>query len=239
MIEAQLLRLRRRDVVSAAEEAALRGAVREVREIAADACLVREGQPLKDSILLLDGWLARSKGLANGVRQITALHICGDFADLHGFTLGYLDHDLVTVAPSRIALVPHDRLQAITEKFPHLGRLLWFTTNVDAATHREWSLSLGRRSANGRIAHLFCELFVRLALVERTRGDSFDFPLTQDEISCCVGLTSVHVNRTLQELRRQGLIQLERRELTILDHGRLRQVAEFDPAYLYLEKRKI
>ena len=130
-------------------------------------------------------------------------------------------------------------MRRMTERFPRLGRIYWFMTNMDAAIHREWALSLGKRSAISRMAHLFCELFVRLDVVEQTRGDRYDFPLTQRELAECLGLTPVHANRTLQELRRRGLIALENREVSILDRSGLESVAEFDPAYLYLEKRSI
>jgi CRP-like cAMP-binding protein len=112
-------------------------------------------------------------------------------------------------------------------------------TNIDAAIHREWTLSLGRRSALTRMAHLFCELYVRLNVAGLTEGDGYEFPLNQRELSECLGLTVVHVNRTLQELRRRGLVELGRGRLTIPDRDALEGVAEFDPAYLYLEKREL
>ena len=135
-------------------------------------------------------------------------------------------------------MVPHERIREITDQFPRLGRIYWFTTNVDAAIHREWALSLGQRSAISRMAHLFCELYERLDVVGRTNGSSYEFPLTQRELSECLGLTVVHANRTLQELRRRGLVELGNRQLTIVDRKGLEGVAEFDPAYLYLDRRE-
>jgi CRP-like cAMP-binding protein len=239
MIEAHLLRLRKRDWIGPEEEAAIRGAVSEVRKIAADKVLIRYGQELNVSLLLLDGWLARAKDLKGGERQITELHIAGDFADLHSFTLKRLEHDVISLTPCRIAVVPHDKLREITERYPHLTRVFWFLTNLDAAIQRELTVSLGKRSALSRTAHLFCELWVRLEIVGLTSGDSYDFPLTQRELSECLGMTAVHVNRTLQELRRRKLISLENRRLTILDPANLNAVAEFDPAYLYLEHKRL
>jgi CRP-like cAMP-binding protein len=116
--------------------------------------------------------------------------------------------------------------------------MLWFTTNLDAAIHREWMLSAGRRSAVGRVAHLFCELLIRLRIGGCADDDSYEFPLTQVQLADCLGLTSVHVNRTLQQLRKQGLIELKGRRLRIVDLGELERVAEFDPTYLYLEKER-
>ena len=167
---------------------------------------------------------------------MTELHVAGDFADLHGFTLKRLDHDVMTLSDCIIAVVPHDRLQEITEQYPRLARIYWLSTNVDAAITRELALSLGQRSAISRMAHLFCELHARLDVVGRARSDGFEFPLTQRELAECLGLTVVHANRTIQELRRRGLVELENRQLTILDRRGLEGLAEFDPSYLYLER---
>lgn len=237
MIEIHLRKLRARDQISAEEERAIRDLVAQVIEIPADRTFVRHGEELHQSTILLDGWLARAKDLPSGQRQIAELHVAGDFADLHGFTLKRLDHDVVSITRCRLALVPHDRLVALTEQFSHLTRVYWFSTNVDAAIHREWTLSLGRRSALSRMAHLFCELNVRLGIVGHSANDSYDFPLTQIELGECLGLTAVHVNRTLQELRRMGLLELQNRRVTIVDDAGLKGVAEFDPSYLYLDRR--
>ena len=239
MINAHLMKLRQRFEIDADEEKAIRAAVAEIRKVAADRTLIREGQELNESLLLVKGWLARSKDLAGGERQMTELHVAGDFPDLHGFTLKRLDHDVLTLSECTIAVVPHDRLRQLTERYPRLARIYWFTTNMDAAIHRSWALSLGKRSAISRTAHLFCELFARLEVIGHTRGDSYDFPLTQRELSECLGLTAVHANRTLQELRRRELIALENRQLTILDRRSLEAVAEFHPAYLYLDRQSI
>lgn len=236
MITVHLKKLRRRTELSPEEEKAIRGVVAETRRVGADQVLIRGGEELSSSVLLLDGWLARSKDLAGGERQVTELHVAGDFADLHGFTLKRLDHDVLTLSDCIIGIVPHDRLQRITEQYPRLARLYWFSTNVDAAITRELALSLGQRSAISRMAHLFCELHVRLDAVGRARPDGYEFPLTQRELSECLGLTVVHANRTIQELRRRGLIELESRQLTILDRRGLEGVAEFDPSYLYLDR---
>lgn len=237
MIEAHLKKLRARDSISAEEEQAVRGLIADVIETKPDKTLVRHGEELSQSMLLLSGWLARAKDLPSGQRQIAELHVTGDFADLHAFSLKYLDHDVISITNARIALVPHERLKEMTERFPHLSRVYWAMTNIDAAIQREWTLSLGRRSAIARMAHLLCELNVRLALVGLAEGNSFDFPMTQVEFGECLGLTSVHVNRTLQELRRRELIELQNRRVTIFDLEALKALAEFDDAYLYLQRR--
>lgn len=237
MIDIHLKKLRARDDIKPEEERVIRDLVGEVVEVPQDRTFVPHGAELRHSVLLLSGWMARAKDLPNGQRQVAELHIAGDFVDLHGFTLKRLDHDVISITRCKVALVPHERLTRMTERHPHLTRLYWFSTNVDAAIHREWTLSLGRRSAIARMAHLFCELNVRLGIVGLAQENSYDFPLTQVELSECLGLTSVHINRTLQELRRMGLVEVENRRVSILDLDRLKAVAQFDDSYLYLEKR--
>ena len=238
-VDRLLLKLRSRDDVSPDEERALRSAVSEVKEIPKDRTAIRENEKLTTSTLLLEGMMVRYKDLSDSARQITQLHVPGDFVDLHSFTLKRLDHNVMTITDCRVASFPHDRLKDITETYPHLTRLLWFATNVDAAAHREWELSLGRRSALQRTAHLLCELYCRLNVVGLTDGTSFAFPLTQTEIAEAKGLTSVHVNRTLKELREGELATVQRGRVTIHDLHGLMRICEFDPGYLYLERHPI
>lgn len=237
MIEAHLKKLRVRDAISEEEERAIRALISEVREFPQDRVVVRRHQEIHESLLLLDGWAARTKDLRDGGRQISELAFAGDFTDLHGFTLKRLDHNIATITPCRFAVAPHERVQATLERHPHLARLYWMMTNIDGSIHREWTVSLGRRTALSRMAHLFCEILERLKVVGLADNDSYDFPLTQQEFGECLGLTAVHVNRTLQGLRRQGLIQVENKRATILNLPGLRSLGEFDPDYLYLEKR--
>ena len=237
MIETHLKKLRVRDDISALEEQAIQAMFSEVREFPADRVIIRRGQELKESLLLLDGWIARTKDLREGGRQISELQFSGDFTDLHAFTLKRLDHNLATLTPARIAVAPHERIRALLEEFPHLARVYWLMTNIDAAIHREWTVSLGRRSAMSRMAHLFCEIFERIKIVGLNDGNAYYFPLTQQELGECLGLTSVHINRTLQALRKTGLVELENRRLVIHDMRGLQHLGEFDPDYLYLEKK--
>lgn len=239
MFTSHLKKLRIRSEISAEEERVIRGLVAQTRRIGADEVVVRAGEELTSSLLLVDGWLVRAKDLPSGVRQVVELHIAGDFADLHGFTLKCLDHDVISVSECTLGVVPHERLAEACERYPHLARVYWLSTNVDAAITRETALSLAQRSAISRMAHLFCELHVRLAIVDKTQGNTFEFPLTQRELAECLGLTVVHVNRTLQELRRRGLVEAGNRQITILDKRGLETLAEFDPAYLYLERRPL
>lgn len=237
MIEAHLLKLRARDEISPEEERALREMMGEVKTVPADKTVIRAGEELSFSVMLLEGLLCRYKDLRDGTRQISELHVAGDFADLHSYTLKHLDHSVMALTPCRIALAPHDRIQRVITEHPHLARLFWFMTNVDAAIHREWVLSLGRRSALSRTAHLFCELRVRLGVVGLADEEGYDLALTQTDLAECLGLTSVHVNRTLKELRQRGLVEFRGGRVAIRDLAGLERVAEFDPAYLYMERR--
>lgn len=235
MIDPHLLKLRARDELSAEEEVAIRSLFSEERDVPADKTLIRAGDRLDVSLLLLDGLVCRYKDLRDGSRQISELHVAGDFADLHSFTLKRLDHSVMTLTRCRIAVAPHERIKAVTTEHPHLARLFWLSTNIDAAIHREWVLSLGRRSALARVAHLFCELRERLAIVGQADETGFALALTQTDLAECMGLTPVHVNRTLRQLRERGLVEFRARRVTILDLPRLKRVAEFDPTYLNLE----
>jgi CRP-like cAMP-binding protein len=237
MIESFLMKLRARDEVSAEEERALRAVIGEVREIAADKTIIRAGDEIDASTLLIDGLLCRYKDLRDGQRQIMELHVPGDFADLHSLTLKRLDHNVMTLTRARVAMAPHERLREVTRQQPHLTRLLWFSTNLDAAIHREWMLSLGRRSALSRVAHFFCEMRVRLGLIGMAEEGGYALDLTQVDLAECLGLTSVHINRTLKELRERALVEFRGGRVAIRDLAGLEGVAEFDPAYLHLERR--
>ena len=198
--------------------------------------IVKEGARPKASSLVVSGLAARYKVLAGGGRQFTALHVPGDFVDLQSLLLKKMDHAVVALTPMRVARVAHATLRQVTDDFPHLARLLWLTTLVDGAIHREWILSMGRRQAPARLAHLVCELFTRLQAVGKVDGMSFALPLTQAQMGDVLGVSSVHMNRTLQELRRDGMIKWQGPIVTIKDWQRLKSFAEFDAGYLSLER---
>ena len=237
MIERHLAKLRLRHDIDAEEDAAIRDAVVEIRSFRAGETVIHAEELLHHSTLLLDGLMCRYKDLSEGQRQIAEIHVAGDFADLHSFLLKRLDHNIMTLTSCRAALVPHDRLRDITARFPHLTRVYWFATALDAAIHREWVLSLGRRKGLARLAALFCELHIRLGVVGLADERSFALDLTQPELAECLGLTPVHVNRTLRELREQRVMSFRNRQVEIYDPGALRQIAEFDPFYLYLGRQ--
>lgn len=235
MLEPFLLQLGRRDVLSDDEKSALAETVSVGREFATGQDLVSDGDRPTYSTILIEGLAARYKVLENGARQITALHVPGDFVDLHAFLLRTLDHGIVALTPCRALFADHKRLRHITEREPHLTRLLWLGTLVDGAIHREWIVAMGRRSRTSHLAHLFCELFIRLQTVKLTNGMSFAFPLTQAELADVMGLSVVHMNRVVAALRQTGAVKWTDHKVNIVDWDQLQQIAEFDPTYLSLQ----
>ena len=191
-------------------------------------------QPQSHSHLLVKGFVARTMLLADGSRQIVAFHVPGDFIDLHSFLLTGVEHDLETLTPATLALFPHERLRRLAQNHAHLARLFWLMTLIDAAIHREWILNIGRRRAPARLAHLFCELRVRLEIVGHADRTSYALPLTQIDLSDATGLTPVHVNRVLRDLRNEGVVEFRSGEVRIHDLPRLEKLAEFDPYYLHV-----
>ena len=237
MIDQALKKLRARDDLSPSEGQVLESAVATTMDVGKRETFVHADVPLSNSNILLEGLVCRYRDMANGQRQVTEVHVPGDFVDLHSFPLQRLDHSIMALVPSRIAVVPHERLRLITETEPHLTRLLWLTTAMDAAAHREWMVSIGRRSALSRVAHVLCEFYERFKVVEMTDGTSYPLPLTQIDLAECLGLTPIHVNRTLRELRLRKLVTFRSKRVVIDQLVALQDVAEYDPNYLFLEKR--
>ncbi|MGN6551093.1 MAG: Crp/Fnr family transcriptional regulator [Pararhizobium sp.] len=182
--------------------------------------------------LIAEGFAARYKLMSNGRRQITALHLPGDFVDLHTFLVKGSDHDVMALSPCRVLMTEHEQLQQLTMHAPEATRLLWMDTLVDAAIQREWLVAMGRRSALGHLSHLICELFLRLKVVGETASSSFRLPLTQSDVADVLGLSMVHVNRMLKKLRSDEVMVWNNQMVSILDWGRLVDIAEFDPSYL-------
>lgn len=207
------------------------------RKIQARKDIICEGDSPSDVILVLDGFACRYKILADGKRSIFAFLVPGDFCDLHIFILKTMDHSIASLSPCRIVNIPRSRVLQLSER-PAIARALWWTTLVDEATLREWLVNMGQRDAESSIAHLFCELHLRLAGVGLAAGGEFALPITQVELADTMGLSSVHVNRSLQSLRSQGLIVYKNGNLVIPDVRRLRMACGFDPNYLHLEDGK-
>ena len=196
--------------------------------------LIQEGEHPNHVFLLLQGWGFRYKLLPDGKRQIMAYLVPGDLCDIHIFVLKAMDHSMGLLSPATVALIDPDRMVEAMDRHPKLERALWWSTLVDEATLREWLVNMGQRDAYKSIAHLLCEMWLRMRAVGLVDIDRFSLPLTQVELGDTMGLTPVSVNRVLQRLRGEGLISLEQKQLTIHDPKRLMQVSGFHANYLHL-----
>lgn len=232
LINSLLLNLESRDVLSQSEKDILHNLIRRERHFGVDEDIVSQGSRPHHSSLLIEGFAGRYKFLADGSRQITALHIAGDFVDLHAFPFKTMDHGIVALSACRVGFADHPDLKVVSETQPHLTRLLWLLTLVDAAMHREWIVAMGRRSKLSQLAHLVCELFLRLQVVEKTDGQTFNLPLSQAELADVLGVSTVHLNKTLQTLRQRDVLTWFNQKVTILDWEGLKSTAEFEPTYL-------
>lgn len=217
------------------DHAALEAACDRTRRYRAREDIIREGDKPKSIDIIMSGWAARYKVIEDGRRQIVAFLLPGDLFDAEAFLLPAMDHSIAAVTPVTCAEIPRETMDDILRRQPRLAQAMWRDTLVALSIQREWTLSLGQRSALERIAQLLCELFLRLGAVGLTRGDSCDFPLTQSDLAEATGLTSVHVNRTLQELRARGLVSLSGRELTVPDLAALKAASAFNGNYLHLD----
>ncbi|TGP20188.1 MULTISPECIES: Crp/Fnr family transcriptional regulator [unclassified Mesorhizobium] len=232
MLDSLYLNLGQHDALSDEEKALLAGAMSVEKYFLTGEDIVPEGSRPSVSTLIVDGLAARYKVLEDGGRQFTSLQVAGDFVDLHAFLLKTMDHGIIALSPCHVVAADHSKLRAITEQAPHLTRLLWLDTLVDGAIHREWIVAMGRRSKTSHLAHLICELLVRLQVVKKTRDMSFHLPLSQAELADVLGLSVVHMNRVIGALRRMNVINWVSQTVTIVDWPRLVEIAEFDPTYL-------
>jgi CRP-like cAMP-binding protein len=216
------------------EKRVLLAAPTRLREVPRHQDIVSEGARLGESCLILQGFACRYKLLPGGKRQILAFQIPGDFCDIQSFILDVMDHGICCLTRCKLAVYPHATLRQITERYPAIHRALWKETLVDASVYREWMASIGRRNAYQRIAHLLCEIMTRLQAVGLATGHSCEFPVTQADIGDSLGLSVVHVNRVLQQMRRKGLITFHDNTLVIHQWEQLAQAGEFDASYLQL-----
>jgi CRP-like cAMP-binding protein len=229
-----IAKLERQGPLTGEERKALETLPAQLREFRRHEAVANAGESPGESAILLTGMALRVKMLPEGARQMVALHVPGDFVDLHSFVLHPLDHSVIAASPAVFGLVPHARLAMILENHPRLTKRLMWDMALDAAIAREWMALMGRANAHRQLAHLFCEIYFRMKQAGQLRDDGFDLPLSQVDLADLCGLSSVHVNRSLQALRAQGLIVLNQGHLAILDLPRLIEVAGFDAAYLHL-----
>ena len=235
MVPVLALRLEAFTRLSQEDKAAVAKFSKVARVIPPRRDLIREGEKPKNIHLMVDGWACRYKTLPDGRRQIVAFFVPGDLCDLNVYILRQMDHNIGAITRLAVADISRDDMNRLTAEHPRITQALWWEALVDIAVQREWTLNIGQRTAYERIGHLLVELFLRLRSVGLTQADSCDFPLTQTDIADATGLTAVHVNRTLQELRRDGLIILERKRLQIPDLEKLQDASMFNPNYLHLD----
>ncbi|MCJ2098430.1 Crp/Fnr family transcriptional regulator [Methylobacterium sp. E-046] len=223
--------------LSDAERQAIESLPVRIQNLDARQDIVRDGDQPTHCCLILDGWACRYKMLSQGKRQTLSFHIPGDIPDLQSLHIHTMDHSLATLTKAVVAFIPHESLRELTACHPGLAAAFWRDTLIDAAIFREWLTSMGRRSSFEHVAHLFCELYLKLQAVGLADDHRCPMPITQTDIADALGLTPVHVNRVLQEMRGRTLITLRSRMLVIEAWDELLQASEFDPTYLQLEKR--
>jgi CRP-like cAMP-binding protein len=234
-LERVLRRLGTRAALDESDREAVRSLPFTHRSLEPAAYIVREGDPPDMCALLLRGFAFRHKVTGDGDRQIVSVHMAGEFLDLQNSFLDVADHNIQTLTRCEIAAVPAAALQALAEAHPRVGLAMWIETLIDAAIFREWVVNVGRRDSLSRIAHLLCELALRLEAAGLAHDRRYDIPMTQEQIADCTGLTPVHVNRVLKELGRRGLIAREKRSVAILQWKELQEIGDFSTRYLHFE----
>jgi CRP-like cAMP-binding protein len=221
--------------LDAADRDALARACGDIRTVKAGTDLLRQGTPTNSVHILLDGWAARYKILEDGSRFIPALAVPGDICDLDALRFDELDYGVTMLSAGTVAALPRQRAEALFATNPATADAFWSLALAENSVLTEWAASIGRRSASQRVAHLLCELLVRLTVVGKADGHSYEFPLTQEQIADALGLTTVHTNRTLQSLRSMDLVTVQHRRVTIHNWLALSASCGFRPAYLHLE----
>jgi len=195
--------------------------------------IVEEGEDPRAVNVVLDGWACRYRQFEDGRRQIISFLLPGDCCDPYIYLLDRRDHAIAALTQVAIARIPGASMAELTARSPALALAFHREALAGTAIQREWTVSLGRRSGAERLAHLFCELHARLAAIGLADETSCPMPLTQPDLADALGQTTVHINRTLQDLRAARLLALKGRRLTVLDPDGLRHLAKFDPLYLH------
>jgi CRP-like cAMP-binding protein len=203
-----------------------------VRPVPAASYLLREGEPPIACSFLLSGFAFRHKIVADGGRQIVSLHIPGEALDFQGLFLDYADHNIQTLTSATLAVVPMAALRHLMMERPAIARAVLMELTVEGSISREWIANVGRRDARTRLAHLLCEFACRLD-AQGLKGATYELPMTQEQLGDALGLTSVHVNRSIKLLEAEGLIRRNKRTLGFPDIDRLREVGDFRTLYLH------
>jgi CRP-like cAMP-binding protein len=221
---------------SSEEESAVLDLPFELTDTTPSQYLVRDGDEVSHSCLLISGFAIRQKLARDGGRSINAVHMRGDVVDLQNSLLRRSDHSVQALTNSRFAKIPRASIIDLATRFPNIGLAMWYDTLVDASIFREWILNVSRRSAKSRIAHLLCEFGVRLEALGLGDRSNYEFPMTQEQIADATGITPVHVNRSLRSLQERGLIARTSRYVVVADWPQLKRAGEFDEAYLHLSE---
>jgi CRP-like cAMP-binding protein len=225
--------------LSAEEREAVESLPVRVQVIRARQDIVRDGDTASRCCLLIEGWACRYKILGEGKRQIFSFHIAGDIPDLQSLHIPQMDHSLATMTQATVAFIPHEAMRDLTARFPNIAAVLWRDTLVDAAIFRAWMMGMGQRSAYDHLAHLFCELYLKQEAVGLAGEHRCPLPMSQIELADALGISNVHINRVLKEMRGKGLVTLQGNTLVIQAWDELIRAAEFDETYLHLRKRAV
>ena len=219
------------------DRAALLALPHNVKALAQNGYIVREGDRATHSCLLLSGFAMRQKIVAEGMRQIVSIHMKGEMVDLQNSLLGRADHTVQMLTAGKIAMIPREDIVRIAYERPAIGRAMWIDTLVDGSIFREWIANVGRRDATMQVAHLLCEFSLRLKVAGLGEQTNYELPMTQEQLADATGLTSVHVNRTLKSLEADRLIERSSpRRIVIGDWRKLADAGDFDSEYLHLHE---
>lgn len=221
-------------VLSEADQAAVLDLPNSTRRLESGSYLVREGDAPTHSCVVLSGFAVRHKIVGEGRRQILNVHVPGDAVDLQNSLLRVADHNVQTLTSSTLAFIPREAVMELAFSRPAVGRALWLETLIEGSISREWIANVGQRDARSKVGHLLCEFAYRLDAVELGEACNYELPMTQEQLADAVGLTSVHVNRTLKALEADGLIKRTRRSVLIEDWKRMAAASDFSPVYLHL-----
>jgi CRP-like cAMP-binding protein len=237
-LEPMLRKLNYWSPLDEADEEALLTLPHRVKSVDPHHYVVRERETASECCLMLSGFSVRHKIVVGGARQIVAIHMKGDMVDLQNSMLGIADHSVQMLTRGEVALIPREAIQKLAFKNPKLGLAMWKDTLVDASVFREWIANIGRRDAATRLSHLLCEFALRLKVAGLGEQTNYELPMTQEQLADAVGLTPVHVNRTLQALAKKGLISRTHRSVQIADWHSLADAGDFDATYLHLPENE-
>lgn len=233
MVEALIRKLEGFGPLPEDDKAFVRNLKVRARDFAPRTDIISEGDDPSDVHLVETGFAFRYKDVESGKRQIVGLLVPGDLCDLHVFILKAMDHNIAAQSPTRVVLIPRESILDLLER-PSISKALLMATLVDEATLRDWIANIGQRNADARIGHFFCELHARLKVVGLTSDGRLSLPLTQTQLGETLGLSTVHINRSLQSLRERDLVLLKRGMLEIPDIYALQQMSGYRSNYLHL-----